>query len=508
MHLTYVGYCMHVCGSLYYTTDDWRCDQYRWINQGVHNLPKKDPIVQKSYFQISTPHGPSRDFLRHSYQLIPSNHFTLIQYLGDDRTASNIPHGNAMNHTRHHVRTCPSVLKELENQCALSSTSKVYKSCITKLPPVSNMPVLQPRNSTQVENVRRKMLKRQRISHDTLYNLHELAVDMPSFIHSIKTYPDLVCICGEKSMLNELDRVLLLDSPSCQLLSYDTTFQLADFYISVLSFQHTLFPKSPVMPAAFLIHERKFHTYHEEFFSVCTKLSSSLKDTSYPIVTDEEKAFVNAIAAILPKASHLRCWNHILRDIRRWLHSHGASSADTSVYIMDVLNLFHQPKEEGYKEKLEELTAKWSSPFYDYYMDQIQPDISSVARWAIEPLGVYNPYSGVTNNQAEGLNYLLKQLQQWHEAPVDCMLLSMQHLQSYYLTEIARGQNGMGNYHLHPQFLQVTNTIPLPTGPLFSPEEIVQRIKGELIKPAPRPVSTSTVNADQPQIQSHSSQGD
>ena len=58
-----------------------------------------------------------------------------------------------------------------------------------------------------------------------------------------------------------------------------------------------------------------------------------------------------------------------------------------SVYITYVLKLFHQPKEEAYKEKLEDLTAKWSLPFLDYYMDQIEPNITSVARWAIEPLG-------------------------------------------------------------------------------------------------------------------------
>ena len=147
------------------------------------------------------------------------------------------------------------------------------------------------------------------------------------------------------------------------------------------------------------------------------------------------------------------------------------------MYITDILHLFHQPKEEAYKEKLEDLTAKWTSPLLDYYMDQIEPGITSVARWAIEPLGVYNPYSGVTNNQAEGLNYFLKQLQQWHEAPVDCMLLSMQHLQSFYLTEISRGQNGMGNYHLHPQFSQVSNTIPLPTSPLYSPKKSLNKSK-------------------------------
>ena len=32
--------------------EDWRCDQYRWINQGVKRLPKKDPVLKKSYIAI------------------------------------------------------------------------------------------------------------------------------------------------------------------------------------------------------------------------------------------------------------------------------------------------------------------------------------------------------------------------------------------------------------------------------------------------------------------------
>ena len=131
----------------------------------------------------------------------------------------------------------PSVLKDLTTECTRSTTSKVYKSAITNLPPTSHISVLQPRNSKQVENIRMKQLQNQRISHDGLYHLHELAIDMPDLIHEIKTHPDLVCICGQKAMLQELDRVLLLDSPIPQLLSYDTTFQLGDFYVSVLSFR-------------------------------------------------------------------------------------------------------------------------------------------------------------------------------------------------------------------------------------------------------------------------------
>ena len=79
-------------------------------------------------------------------------------------------------------------------------------------------------------------MQKQRLSHDALYNLHELAVDLPGFVHVIRTHPDLICTCSNKELLDELDRVLLVQSPTPKLLSYDTTFQLGDFYVSTLAF--------------------------------------------------------------------------------------------------------------------------------------------------------------------------------------------------------------------------------------------------------------------------------
>ena len=52
----------------------------------------------------------------------------------------------------------------------------------------------------------------------------------------ITTYPDLVGICGLQEILEEANKVLQLKSPS-QLLSYDTTFKLGDFYVSPLLFK-------------------------------------------------------------------------------------------------------------------------------------------------------------------------------------------------------------------------------------------------------------------------------
>ncbi len=320
--------------------------------------------MRKSYFHVANPKGPSSEFVQHAYELVPSTNCVLVHYLGDEKAAVDYPHGNRKHNERNHIRTCPSVLDELAQQTAMSSTSKVYKSSVTKLPPqASHIHVLQPRNLKQVENTRMKQLKKQRVSHDALYNLHKLAIDMPDFIHHITTYPDLVCVCAQKGPLQELDRVLLLSSPSAQLLWYDTTFNLGDFYVSVLSFRHTLFKEGPVIPAAFMIHERKLQAHHDQMLASCAKLVHSLSKTCHPIVTDEERGIVNAIANNLPKSPNLRCWNHLFRDATRWLRSHGATTDDISVYISDLRDVFHQPTKEEYTAKLQQLTQKWSAPF-------------------------------------------------------------------------------------------------------------------------------------------------
>ena len=178
----------------------------------------------------------------------------------------------------------------------------------------------------------------------------------------------------------------------------------------------------------------------------------------------------------------LRCWNHIFRDIRRWLRAHGAPSLDVAIYLEDVRNLFHLQSQRDYTEALDEMKSKWSAPFYDYYCKNIQPNVKSIVRWSIEEFKVYNPYSGVTTNQAESLNTVLKGLQQWQESPVDCMVLALYYLQCYYKQEVQRGIHGMGNFHLYFQFKSIVSAVPLIEETIYSPKEIVRRIKTTELK--------------------------
>ena len=98
--------------------------------------------------------------------------------------------------------------------------------------------ILKPTFTQQVSNHKAMERQKFRISHDGLHNLHEITYNLGRYVSKIVTYPDLVVVCALPALLNEAKRVLQLKSYSLQLMSHDTTFQLGDFYVSVLLFRH------------------------------------------------------------------------------------------------------------------------------------------------------------------------------------------------------------------------------------------------------------------------------
>ena len=127
--------------------------------------------------------------MKPSYKFIPSNGYVLIHYVGNERAACEFTHRNSKHHMdRQYTRTCPPVPHSAENKCAVSSTAKVYRKNINKIP-TTHMPVLHARNSQQVENLWNKKLSKQRISHDSLYSTC-ITLYMPEFVQ--KTTPTLI----------------------------------------------------------------------------------------------------------------------------------------------------------------------------------------------------------------------------------------------------------------------------------------------------------------------------
>ena len=96
---------------------------------------------------------------------------------------------------------------------------------------------------------------------------------------------------------NLLDR----DDLPPQWLSYDTTFNMGDFYLSVLVYRETEFESTPVIPLLYLIHERKWESVHDFFFKRLTELVPELNSQKRILIaTDEEKAIVAAAKKHLP----------------------------------------------------------------------------------------------------------------------------------------------------------------------------------------------------------------
>ena len=212
------------------------------------------------------------------------SHLVLIHYVGDENIAVQYPHGNSKTTTHSFYRTPPSVLHKLS--CSTDLPSNIYKEAVSSC----TKPEMAPRNSRQITNLQYKERQKYRMSHDALYNVHELAYDLNGFVKIIKTYPDLVVVCGLDAVAREMNNVLQIKSIRPQLLSYDTTFQLGDFYVSTVLFRYTLFKTSPCIPAVFLIHEKKLQSTHEELMRFMTTKFPVLVNGNgrVPIVLDDE----------------------------------------------------------------------------------------------------------------------------------------------------------------------------------------------------------------------------
>ena len=203
----------------------------------------------------------------------------------------------------------------------LKSPSTVYKDIISKCETsIDHHSSMLPRNKKQVSNMQAKERQKLRLSHDALYNVHELAFDLDNFIHKIITFPDLVIVCGLKVMLRTINRIIQLHHNPPILFSYDTTFQLGNFFISPLLFRNSVFETCPVMPVMFLIHERKLRNSHEELMKILATELPCLAHGKhqYPIVTDDEKSFLGAIDQYLPQCVRFFCWNHIINLAKLW----------------------------------------------------------------------------------------------------------------------------------------------------------------------------------------------
>ena len=172
-------------------------------------------------------------------------------------------------------------------------------------------------------------------------------------MYIVTVYPDLVAIFSLPEILQQFNQMLEVKSNEQIFLSYDTTFNLGDCYVSAVVFKNVLFKESPLQPLAFVIHDRKFGTVHDTFFRFLKTACPKLEKNMIPIVTDREQGIRSAIKKSLPSNPILLCWNHLKGDFKTWLRKNKCDSDNIAVYLDDTRQMLKSDSEEDFLQKLD-----------------------------------------------------------------------------------------------------------------------------------------------------------
>ena len=151
---------------------------------------------------------------------------------------------------------------------------------------------------------------------------------------------------------------------------------------------------------------------HEEFMKHVNHVVPALSkcQRNIPIVADNEEGICKAINQHLPRLTRLRCWNHTINAAKAWLRKHGASGSEIPIYVSHLRELFCQPSEEAYLEKLNAVESNWSRAFVDYHRTEIHPKSISdwtQMKWIMYARGSLTCVRGLAVRARDSLNHLL-----------------------------------------------------------------------------------------------------
>ena len=250
--------------------NDWRSNGHRWFQANDGRWAYNGLLMRKLSHCVTPDSGRKGTNL---FQMISWSHrdkpmFTLIQFVGDHTVSVDFPHGNSKKSSMPYHRTAPSLLRDIE--VGKDKPAKEYQKKVFDAPKdPSSQRFKVPRNLSQIRNARQN-IKKMSEGVDAFNRLNRLAMEF-SDIRFLATVPDLILVSVNQDMLHQVKEILKLDYDKCrqkQLLSYDTQFNLGDYYVSNVTIRDIRFRNIrtgavPIIPAFHIVHERKFGLHHE-----------------------------------------------------------------------------------------------------------------------------------------------------------------------------------------------------------------------------------------------------
>jgi len=226
-------------------------------------------------------------------------------------------------------------------------------------------------------------------------------------------------------------------------------------YLSTLLFRHSIFESEPILPVAFMIHERKNPDDHRRLFELIHEKCPEVASTECIFITDRE---FGDIKSVLPSALQFFSWHYFEDDIANWVETNGGTNEEANNFISDVFNLMKLKSVEQFYRELASKRRQWSSDFAHYFETCLKADIiSKGGRWHAEEgrQGVYDPFCGVVIPSCTDLNQMVSDLVEWHDVTLDQLTQCAYYFSEYYVRENEMAMHQTGNYKLKPRFSQL-----------------------------------------------------
>ena len=241
-----------------------------------------------------------------------------------------------------------------------------------------------------------------------------------------------------------------------------------------------LLPGKPAFPCHAAIYDSDKEFVHQTLLKFVSAAVPSLNKYKGPIVTGRDSSITDCIKSIFPKLSTVTDWEHIVVETRLWLRSIGATVSQINIFTDHLRLLLDSPTKEHYDEKFIRCSESWTPEFRQYYDEKLKNTINTrLGRWILQRYSLFSKDLGVTDIMCEGLQILMRDLQELKDPSLDTVAIALYHISVHLANEITKGYCNFGTFKLRQEllYLQRPSDEVFILENTFAPSAIVAALK-------------------------------
>ena len=336
-----------------------------------------------------------------------------------------------------------------------------------------------PRNESQVKSIRQKL--KSGSSTDPLLSVMMMCKDtMKGFVKTVTGAPDYMVFIAADRSLDNLVRFCTTDSSQLSILTFDPTFSLGAFDVTVSTYKHPLLvfyhpnehtSQHPNLLGPILIHQQKQFSNYHYFTSTLVGCRPKMRHL-HAFGTDGEKALVQACHSQFPNAIHLRCWLHFKDNLSSKLERDLRLPRNvTQEFIADIMGnvstlehgLVDAEDDEVFNAQLQSLEKVWNKReqactkddpvFYDWFLEYCKDVMKDSMLLSVrKSAGLGNPPAPYYTNAVESMKSLLKLRTNFKKLEVTAFISKLKELVDNQFAEVDRAVAGLGEYKVSEEY--------------------------------------------------------